>query len=193
MSLQRNLFSLIRLIPLFSLCLAAVSQRSTAPQDQLTHLPRQECPPLGGWCVVWAPLFHSAKEPLYLGPLTVRTPTPQVRPWASDTATPAWVSSSNTSSSSNSRLTSSLSTGATTLQGEHNTSGGDGWRRGTEETPHELLLWNVGETFKMIPLLTFYRTEAWSCSRWRSSLFFDTHPTTGSLCNWCMIKLCLYK
>lgn len=124
MSLQRNLFFLIRLIPFFPppSFLPAVSQRSTAPQDQLTHLPRQGCPLLGGWCVVWARLFHCAKEPHCLGPLTVRTPTPQVHLWASDTTTPAWVSSSNTSSSS-SRLTSSPSTGATTLQGEHNVSG----------------------------------------------------------------------
>ncbi len=128
MSLQRNLFFLIRLIPsFFSFFLPAVSQRSTAPQDQITHLLRQECPPLGGWCVVWVPLFHCAKEPLYLGPLTVRTPTPQVHPWASDTTTPAWVSSSSTNtSSSNSRLTSSPSTGATTPQGEHKASEVDG-------------------------------------------------------------------
>lgn len=29
----------------------AVSPRSTAPRRRLTHLPRQECPLLGGWCV----------------------------------------------------------------------------------------------------------------------------------------------
>lgn len=103
--------------PLFSLFfLPAVSQRSTAPQDQITHLPRQECPPLQGWCAVWAPLFHYAKEPLHLGPLTVRTPSLQVHPWASDTATPAWDSSSTNNTSS--RRTSNPSTEATTLTGE---------------------------------------------------------------------------
>ena len=135
MSLHRNLFFLIRLIS-FSCCSSssssfsfppsAVSQRSTADRYQITHLPRQECPPLGGWCVVWAPLSHYAKEPFRLGPPTVRTPTPQVHPWASDTTTPAWDNSSSSiiissSSSSSSRHTSSPSTGATTLQGEHNT------------------------------------------------------------------------
>lgn len=36
----------------FSTFLPAVSLRSTAPQDQITHLPSQDCRPLGGWCVV---------------------------------------------------------------------------------------------------------------------------------------------
>ncbi|TMS05648.1 Myelin regulatory factor [Larimichthys crocea] len=88
------------------------------------------CWGVGVWCE--PPYTTSPRSPLYLGPLTVRTPTPQVHPWASDTTTPAWVSSSNTntntntssssSNNNNSRLTSSLSTEATTLQGEHNTS-----------------------------------------------------------------------
>lgn len=72
--------------PFFTL---AVSLRSTAPQDRITHLPRQERPPLGGWCVVWAPLFHYVKDPSHLEPPPVRTPTPQVHLWAFDTTTPA--------------------------------------------------------------------------------------------------------
>uniref|UniRef100_H3DF70 Myelin regulatory factor n=1 Tax=Tetraodon nigroviridis TaxID=99883 RepID=H3DF70_TETNG len=53
--------------------------------------------------------------------------SPQVRPWASDTTTLAWVSSSN------SRPTSSLSTGATTLPGELNQTNENKWPTGGRE------------------------------------------------------------